>query len=36
VTIDRDLLGARKDPNASYPAGPIATLSSGTSRIRVW
>lgn len=36
VTIDRDLLGARKDPNASYPAGPIATWSAGSSRTRVW
>ena len=36
VTIDRDLLGARKDLNASYPAGPLATLSAGTSRTRVW
>ena len=36
VRIDRDLLGAQKDRDASYPAGPIASLSSGTSRVRVW
>jgi len=31
-----DLLGKRKDPVRDYPAGPIATLSPGESRIRVW
>jgi Right handed beta helix region len=34
--IDVDLLGERKTPGQDYPAGPIATLSPGTSRIRVW
>jgi hypothetical protein len=33
---DTDLLGARKSGGQTYPAGPIATLASGTSRIRVW
>ncbi|WP_217493819.1 right-handed parallel beta-helix repeat-containing protein [Humibacillus sp. DSM 29435] len=36
VTVDRDLLGERKNLDRRYPAGPIATLSAGTSRIRVW
>ena len=31
-----DLLGKRKDPVRVYPAGPIATLGPGESRIRVW
>jgi hypothetical protein len=34
--IDVDLPGERKSPSQDYPAGPIATLSAGTSRIRVW
>jgi hypothetical protein len=36
VTIDQDLLGTRKGMDASYPAGPIASLSAGSSRTRVW
>ena len=36
VVIDVDLLGERKQPGRDYPAGPIASLSPGTSRIRVW
>jgi glycosyl hydrolase family 120 len=36
VAVDVDLLGERKEPGHGYPAGPIAGLGSGTSRIRVW
>jgi Right handed beta helix region len=36
VTVGTDLLGARKEPGHDYPAGPIASLGPGTSRIRVW
>ncbi len=36
AVIDVDLLGERKAPGQDYPAGPIATLRPGTSRIRVW
>ena len=31
-----DLVGADKTSSSSYPAGPVAALASGTSRIRVW
>jgi Right handed beta helix region/Protein of unknown function (DUF1565) len=34
--VDVDLLGERKDPAQDYPAGPIAALTPGRSRIRVW
>jgi hypothetical protein len=36
AVIDVDLLGERKDPAQDYPAGPIAALTPGKSRIRVW
>ena len=36
VVVDVDLLGERKHPGHGYPAGPIASLGPGTSRIRVW
>src|SRR5690625_4324222 len=36
VSADVDLVGNRKEPGAEYPAGPLATLTSGTSRVRVW
>ncbi|HZR51970.1 MAG TPA: right-handed parallel beta-helix repeat-containing protein [Streptosporangiaceae bacterium] len=36
AALDVDLLGKRKDPACDYPAGPIATLTPGDSRIRVW
>jgi hypothetical protein len=36
VVIDTDLLGERKEPGNGYPAGPIASISPGTSRVRVW
>jgi hypothetical protein len=35
VVVDVDLLGERKEPGHAYPAGPIASLGPGTSRIRV-
>ncbi|MFT4166965.1 MAG: right-handed parallel beta-helix repeat-containing protein [Microlunatus sp.] len=31
-----DLAGVDKDAAAAYPAGPLAGLSSGVNRIRVW
>jgi hypothetical protein len=34
--LDTDLVGAKKAEGRGYPAGPIAALASGTSRIRVW
>jgi hypothetical protein len=36
VEVDVDLLGERKEAGRDYPAGPIASLSAGKSRIRVW
>jgi hypothetical protein len=36
VVVGADLLGERKEAGRHYPAGPIASLSPGTSRIRVW
>jgi hypothetical protein len=36
VIADTDLLGERKEPGHGYPAGPIASLGPGPSRIRVW
>ena len=36
LVIDVDLLGERKERGQDYPAGPIATLTPGKSRIRVW
>ena len=36
IRIDRDLLGNHKDADASHPAGPLGTLTSGTSRVQVW
>jgi hypothetical protein len=36
AVMDVDLLGDRKSPGKSYPAGPIAALISGASRLRVW
>ncbi len=34
--IDTDLTGSHKSPGELYPAGPLAALSAGTARIRVW
>jgi hypothetical protein len=36
AVIDLDLLGVRKEPAQTYPAGPIAALHAGTARLRVW
>jgi Glycoside hydrolase 120, insertion domain/Protein of unknown function (DUF1565) len=36
AVVDVDLLGERKNPARDYPAGPIAALNPGKSRIRVW
>lgn len=34
--IDTDLVGTRKSARDRYPAGPLASLSAGTARVRVW
>jgi hypothetical protein len=36
AVMNIDLLGQRKEPGRNYPAGPIAALTSGTARLRVW
>jgi hypothetical protein len=36
VEVDIDLLGECKEPGRDYPAGPIASLRAGKSRVRVW
>ena len=36
VVVDVDLVGVRKERGSTYPAGPLASLRSGTSRVRVW
>jgi hypothetical protein len=36
VNVHVDLLGKHKERGQDYPAGPIATLIPGNSRIRVW
>lgn len=36
VVLDVDLVGDRKDPGGTYPAGPLARLAAGTTRVRVW
>jgi hypothetical protein len=36
VVIDADLLGERKSRDRTYPAFPVAGISAGTSRTRVW
>jgi hypothetical protein len=36
VVVDVDLAGQRKEAGHDYPAGPIASLGPGPSRIRVW
>jgi hypothetical protein len=36
AVLDVDLLGVRKESGQSYPAGPIATLTAGASRVRIW
>jgi hypothetical protein len=34
--LHTDLLGNRKENGAVYPAGPLATLSGDSARVRVW
>ena len=34
--LDTDLVGVCKTGDRAYPAGPIAALASGSSRLRVW
>ncbi|GAA1980232.1 hypothetical protein GCM10009718_16460 [Isoptericola halotolerans] len=36
VQVDTDLVGTLKPATETYPAGPLAALASGASRIRVW
>src|SRR5829696_2300756 len=36
ASLDTDLVGERKTDAQTYAAGPIATLTSGSSRTRVW
>ncbi|HST65583.1 MAG TPA: right-handed parallel beta-helix repeat-containing protein, partial [Mycobacteriales bacterium] len=36
VVVDTDLVGVRKEPGRDYPAGPLAELRPGPSRVRVW
>jgi hypothetical protein len=36
VALHTDLLGNPKEHGAAYPVGPLATLSGGGARIRVW
>jgi Right handed beta helix region/Protein of unknown function (DUF1565) len=36
AVLDTDLLGTRKTEGPGYPAGPLAQLTSGASRIRIW
>ena len=36
VVADTDLTGRRKTAGHTYPAGPIATLSAGSGRVRIW
>ena len=36
VVVDVDLLGERKEAGQTYPAFPVAGVSTGTSRTRVW
>ena len=36
VVIDVDLLGERKQAGQTYPAFPVAGVTTGTSRTRVW
>ncbi|MBW6438591.1 right-handed parallel beta-helix repeat-containing protein [Actinoplanes hulinensis] len=36
VVIDTDLTGLRKEPGRTYAAGPLAGLTEGSGRVRVW
>lgn len=36
LTIDTDVIGAVKVAGNEYPAGPVAALTAGSSRTRIW
>ena len=36
AVIDLDLVGRQKQPDQTFAAGPVADLTSGSSRVRVW
>ncbi|MGH9106215.1 MAG: DUF1565 domain-containing protein [Acidimicrobiales bacterium] len=36
LVVDVDLVSERKESGCGYPAGPVAHLEPGTSRVRVW
>ncbi|MEV6301379.1 right-handed parallel beta-helix repeat-containing protein [Actinoplanes sp. NPDC051861] len=36
AVLDVDLTGTRKEPGHDYAAGPVASLRSGGSRVRIW
>ena len=36
AVVDVDLVGERKTPGETYPAFPVASVGSGSSRVRVW
>lgn len=36
AALDVDLVGTRKDPGRRHPAGPLAAMTSGRDRIRIW
>jgi hypothetical protein len=36
AVIDVDLTGQRKEAGRAYPAGPLAGLTAGTARLRIW
>jgi hypothetical protein len=36
VVLDVDLVGARKAPDTTYPAGPLAAFDGGAGRVQVW
>jgi hypothetical protein len=36
AVMDVDLVGRRKHPDQTSPPGPVAALTSGPARIRIW
>jgi hypothetical protein len=36
IAIDLDAVGQRKEASRHYPAGPVACLRPGTSRVKLW
>jgi hypothetical protein len=36
AVIATDLTGVGKDPRETYPAGPLAGLTAGSHRVRIW